>query len=264
MRRARRGTGRSATVPGAAGDVTARDGRAGDGAAPVGAGAGTEDRALSTPGWWWGRVIAFVMTRVLWRVRAAGDLRAGEGGRLLAVNHVNVVDGPLVWAVLRRPAHFLVKVEMFRGVFGWALREVGQIPIDRSRPDRTALTIASHALRTGRVVGVFPEGARGRGDVTEVRTGIAWLALQTGVPVVPVAVLGTRRSGERAGRLPPVGRRLHVVVGDPFTVRRPDGLTGRLALAAAAEQVRERLATHVAAASQATGVALPQDDGARP
>lgn len=220
------------------------------------------DGALSTPGWWWGRVIAFLLTRVLWRVRLIGDRCAGDGARLLAVNHVNVIDGPLVWSALHRPSHFLVKTEMFRGVFGWALREVGQIPIDRSRPDRTALTTAARALRTDRVVGVFPEGARGRGDVTEVRTGIAWLALQTGAPVVPVAVLGTRRSGERSGRLPPVGRRLHVVVGEAFAVTRPDGLTGRAALAAAAEQVREHLARHVAESSALTGVALPQDSGA--
>ncbi|MGF1663537.1 MAG: lysophospholipid acyltransferase family protein [Kineosporiaceae bacterium] len=218
------------------------------------------ERALSTPGWWWGRWIAFALSRVLWRVRTTGPM-APSGAFLLAVNHVNVIDGPLVWAVHRRPTHFLVKTEMFRGLFGWALREVGQIPVDRSRPDRAALATAVHALRTGRIVGVFPEGARGRGDVSEVRTGIAWLALQAGAPVVPVAVLGTRRSGERAGRLPPLGRRLHVVVGEPFAVDRPEGRAGRALLADAAEQVRARLAAHVRAAVAGTGVDLPDDAG---
>jgi 1-acyl-sn-glycerol-3-phosphate acyltransferase len=220
----------------------------------------TADRVLSTPGWWWSRWLAFAMTRMLWRVRTTGPTTR-PGAFLLAVNHVNVLDGPLVWAVHARPTHFLVKTEMFRGVFGWALRQVGQIPVDRSRPDRAALATAVHALRTGRVVGVFPEGARGRGDVSEVRTGIAWLALQAAAPVVPVAVLGTRRSGERAGRLPPLGRRLHVVIGEPFPVTRPEGVTGRAALAAAAEQVRARLADHVRAAVTGTGIDLPDDAG---
>ncbi|MGF1646963.1 MAG: lysophospholipid acyltransferase family protein [Kineosporiaceae bacterium] len=220
------------------------------------------DGTLSTPGWWWSRGVAFALTRVLWRVRTTGPTGRPEAF-LLAVNHVNVLDGPLVWAVHPRPTHFLVKTEMFRGFFGWALRQVGQIPVDRSRPDRAALSTAVHALRTGRVVGVFPEGARGRGDVTEVRTGIAWLALQAGSPVVPVAVLGTRRSGERSGRLPSLGRRLHVVIGEPFVVVRPQGLTGRAALTAAAEQVRVRLAAHVRDAVERTGMELPDDAGER-
>lgn len=222
--------------------------------------AGQAEAVLSTPGWWWGRVIAFVMTRVLWRVRAIRGAPAA-GPLLLAVNHVSVLDGPLVWAVQRRPTHFLVKTEMFRGVFGWALRQVGQIPVDRSRPDRTALATAAHALRSGRAVGIFPEGGRGRGDVSEVRTGIAWLALQTGTPVTPVAVLGTRRSGERAGRLPSPGRRLHVDIGACFPVERPEGLSGRAALAAAAEQVRVRLAAHVHEAVGRSGISLPGDTG---
>ncbi len=225
------------------------------------AGADVAERILATPGRWWGAVIAFVVGRVLWPTRSSGVPVAATGPLVLAINHVNIVDGPIVYSRFPRHVHFLVKIEMFRGIFGFVLRQVGQIPIDRSGPDRVAMSAALHALRHGRVVGVFPEGARGRGDVVEVRTGIAWLALRSGAPVLPVAVLGTRVSGQRAGSLPRLRRGIHVVYGRPFTVDRTVGGSGRAALAAAAEQVRVELAAHVTAASEQTGVALPSDSG---
>jgi 1-acyl-sn-glycerol-3-phosphate acyltransferase len=212
-------------------------------------------------GRWWGAVVGFVVAHVLWRTRTSGREHYASGPALLAVNHVSVLDGPLVYSANRRTVHFLVKKEMFRGFFGWVLREVGQIPVDRAGSDRAALAAAVAVLRAGGVAGIFPEGSRGRGDVAAVRTGIAWIALQSGAPVVPVAVLGTRRTGERAGGVPPLRRRLHVVAGEPFTLTRPPGVPGKQALAAAAEEVRVRLGAHVLAASAATGVPLPDDTG---
>jgi 1-acyl-sn-glycerol-3-phosphate acyltransferase len=223
------------------------------------------DQVLAAPGWWWSRLVGLVLTRIVWRVRVHGPTAAlATGPFVLAINHVNVVDGPLVFVVCRRRVHFLVKAEMFRGAFGWVLRQMGQIPLNRAGLDRTALTTAARALEQGHVVGVFPEGARGRGDVTEVRRGVAWLGLHSGAPVVPIAVLGTRRSGQRTGSLPSFRRRLHVVVGHPFTLPTEHGRAGRVALAAAAEHVRVLLADHVQQATAAVGVALPEDSGRDP
>nr|WP_284290760.1 hypothetical protein [Angustibacter aerolatus] len=79
-------------------------------------------------------------------------------------------------------------------------------------------------LKRGDVVGVFPEGSRGAGDVAAVHAGITWLALQSGAPIVPVATLGTRRPGDRERIQPaaaPAGRRLRRP-GDPrVAARRP-------------------------------------------
>ncbi len=176
-----------------------------------------------------------------------------------------MLDGPLVYSAnWSRSVHFLVKKEMFRGFFGWVLHQVGQIPVDRSGGDRTALTAAVAVLRDGGAAGIFPEGSRGRGDVAAVRTGIAWIALQSGAPVVPVAVLGTRRTGERHGGLPRLFRHLHVVHGEPFHLVRPDGVPGKQALAMAAEQVRLRLVAHVEASVALTGESLPDDPGTTP
>lgn len=216
----------------------------------------------AAPGRWWGRLVGAVVAHVLWRTDVRGLEHVAEGPLLLAVNHVSVLDGPLVYSCnWRRSVHFLVKKEMFHGFFGWVLSQVGQIPVDRSGSDRTALSTAVAVLREGGAAGIFPEGSRGRGDVAAVRTGIAWIALQSGAPVVPVAVLGTRRTGERSGGLPRLRRRLHVVLGEPFTLERPAGVPGKQALAMAAEQVRVRLVEHVAAAVALTGEPLPDDGG---
>ena len=219
--------------------------------------------APTAPGRWWGRLVGFVVAHVIWRTDVRGLEHVGDGPVLLAVNHVSVLDGPLVYSAnWRRGAQFLVKKEMFRGFFGWVLLQVGQIPVDRSGGgDRGALSKAVAVLREGGVAGIFPEGHRGRGDVAAVRTGIAWIALQSGAPVVPVAVLGTRRTGEKPGGLPTPRRRLRVVHGEPFHLARPDGVPGKQALAMAAEQVRLRLGAHVEAAVALTGEPLPGDPG---
>ena len=219
--------------------------------------------APTAPGRWWGRIVGFVVAHVRWNTDVRGLDNLGEGPVLLAVNHVSVLDGPLVYSSNRRTVHFLVKKEMFRGFFGWVLRQVGQIPVDRAGSDRGALSAAVAVLREGGAAGIFPEGSRGRGDVAAVRTGIAWIALQSGAPVVPVAVLGTRRTGEPAGGLPRLRRRLRVVHGEPFHLVREPGVPGKQALAAAAEQVRVRLVEHVAAAVALTGEPLPDDPGTR-
>lgn len=191
-----------------------------------------------------GRLLATLMRSVLWPTTVEGHVSQLDGARILAVNHVSLLDGPMVWAAVPRPVHFLVKKEMFRSVFGVVLRGVGQIPIDRSGPDRSAMLTALHALRTGRLVGIFPEGSRGRGDVAEVRTGIAWLALQSQAPVVPVAVIAEGHGDGPVG-VPRLRKRMHLHIGEAFQVSAREGLSRRETVAAAAEEIRVRLAAHV-------------------
>ncbi|HMO12281.1 MAG TPA: lysophospholipid acyltransferase family protein, partial [Actinotalea sp.] len=123
------------------------------------------------------------------------------GAVVIAANHVSVIDGPLLHGVVPRDTHLLVKREAFRGVVGAILRGAGQIPVDRVT-GRSALEAALAVLRRGGAVGIFPEGGRGDGAVQSVRAGVAWLAVHGGAPVVPVAILGTRRTGEGIGHLP--------------------------------------------------------------
>ncbi|MBE9927182.1 1-acyl-sn-glycerol-3-phosphate acyltransferase, partial [Cellulosimicrobium cellulans] len=101
---------------------------------------------------------------------------------------------------------------------------------------------------------------------TSARAGAAWLALTGHARVVPVAVLGTRRAGEGVNRIPGLRRRLVVRFGEPLTVERAPGVSGKQALEDANERIRTALAELVADTVALTGVALPLDDprGDRP
>ncbi len=196
---------------------------------------------------------------VAWRVRTTGlEHLPGRGPVLLAANHTGLLDGPLVWGVVPRDVRFLVKDEMFTGALGALLRATRQLPVDRGG-GRRALVEAAGVLAAGGVVGLFPEGTRGRGDVARLRSGVAWLALRSGAPVVPVAVLGTSATG--AGRrLPRARATLHVALAPPVHLTGSGtgsgsgagsgsgtgAATRRGAVEAAAEQLRVVLAAHVA------------------
>jgi len=216
----------------------------------------------------WTRGIGKFLAHGVWNARILGAEHVPTSGPVLfAANHASIMDGPLLYGVTPRRAHFLVKKEMFEGspltrFVGWALLQAGQIPIDRSRGDRDALQSVLAVLSSGGAAGVFPEGTRGRGDAASVRSGIAWIALQSGAPVVPVACLGAHLPGERARSVPPVRRKLTFSFGEPFTVVKEPGVPGRIALANAVEQVRVKLSSHVLDSLQRTGIALPEDETA--
>ncbi len=175
------------------------------------------------------------------RVRVAERSRLPlTGPVVLVANHSSMVDGPILFGVLPRRVVFLIKQEMFRGLAGRGLRRIGQLAVRRGVADRTPLLAAQQVLRSGGVVGVFPEGTRGAGDVAQAQQGAAWLARSTGAVVVPVACRGTRRPEGSGRRFRPV---VDILVGEPFELPAD---RGRQALEKATEQVRDRLATLVA------------------
>ncbi len=197
------------------------------------------------------------LLRLVWDVRVVGAGRVpATGPVLLAGNHLGVLDGPLLHAAAPRPSHLLVKEEMFRGVLGLVLRTAGQLPVDRES-GRSGLESARAVLRRGGVVGIFPEGNRGRGDAASVRAGVGWLAVHADAPVVPVALLGTRRTGESVGRLPGLRRRLVVEFGEPVLPQ--PAASSRESVRLTAEAVGLALVAHVSAAADRHGVTLPAD-----
>ena len=176
-----------------------------------------------------------------WCFRPALRVRVHHGERIpstgpvvLAANHSAFVDGPLLLGLVGRRAVFLTKQEMFRGPLAWLLPRIGQLAVRRGEPDPAPLRAAVGVLRGGGMVGVFPEGTRGAGDVAAVQHGAAWLARAAGAVVLPVVVRGTRRGPRRRFR-----PRVDVLVGPPLTVA-PGG--GRAGLVAATETVRAALA----------------------
>lgn len=167
------------------------------------------------------------------RIPAAGPV-------VLVANHSALVDGPLLFGMLGRRSVFLVKQELFGGALGKGLRTIGQLAVRRGEPDRAPLTAALSVLRGGGLVGVFPEGTRGTGEVAAAQQGAAWLARASGARILPVVIRGTRRPAGAGRRFRP---RVDVWVGEPLPA--PTG-KGRAELAAATETVRGALAALVA------------------
>lgn len=205
----------------------------------------------------WSRRVGWVLAKVLWHTKVIGAENIPKSGRvLIAANHTGIIDGPLLHGVIPRSSHIIIKEEIFNVfVIGSLMRWAGQIPVDRKN-GRAALLTALAMLNEDRLVGVFPEGSRGSGDVKSTKAGIAWLAVRSGAPVVPVAILGTRPPGKKAGHIPGPRGKLHVVYGEPFTASDPDAGTGRAAVAQAMGVIQERMSDHVRQASEYTGVAL--------
>lgn len=209
-----------------------------------------------------GRRLAAGVLPAVWRLRAFDAWRVPSTGPvILAVNHSHNVDGPVLAAMAPRPVHFLVKREAFVWPLGVFLRGIGQLPVDRGRPDRAAVTAALAVLRAGGVLGIFPEGTRTNGDFAAIRSGLAYFALRSGAPVVPVAMLG---SGDRRGRviraLPPQRARIDAVFGAPFTVPAGGGRRTRAALDEATALLQARLSDHLRRARRLTG----REDGRDP
>jgi 1-acyl-sn-glycerol-3-phosphate acyltransferase len=196
--------------------------------------------------------------RAYWRVHVhAPEYVPTSGPVILAANHVAVLDGPLLAAVTRRLSFALIKREMFAGTVGRVLVHFGQIPIDRRTIDLTAISRSIQILRANKVLAVFPEGSRGAGEVRVARGGAVYLAMVTGAPIVPVALLGTREPGQTRDELPRRGAPLHVAYGEPLVVPRSDWPRRRPSVAEWTEQLRTRLAAHVAETQERIGLPLP-------
>ncbi|QER86019.1 lysophospholipid acyltransferase family protein [Streptomyces tendae] len=224
----------------------------------------------STQGAEVGRRIGVGLMYGLWKPRVLGSWRVPASGPVIfAVNHSHNIDGPMVMGVAPRPTHFLIKKEAFVGPLDPFLTGIGQLKVDRHSTDRTAIARALGVLEQGGVLGIFPEGTRGEGDFASIRAGLAYFAVRSGAPIVPVAVLGSSdRPGRLVKALPPLRSRVDVVFGDPFDAiegaRSSDtggggrraggsGRRTRKALDEATARIQKQLTAHLENARRLTG-----------
>ncbi len=128
-----------------------------------------------------------------------GERGKRNGAWILAANHISHFDPPLLSVATRRTIDWMAMGELFSNrIFGWLLKSVGAFPVKRGKPDRQALREAVGRLKTGRVIGIFPEGGIRDGAASvleggEIRPGISMLAFLAETPVVPVVILGSDR-----------------------------------------------------------------------
>jgi 1-acyl-sn-glycerol-3-phosphate acyltransferase len=153
-----------------------------------------------------------------------------EGPVLLAANHRSFLDPFVIGATARRPLYYVAKKELFTNrLFGWFLNALGAFPVDRGASDQEMLETARRILERGDAVLVFPEGTRIRhGALATPKRGIGRLALETGTPVVPVAVTGTEHV-RHGWRIRP--RKVRVRAGRALTFPTVDNPSRELAQA---------------------------------
>ncbi len=192
------------------------------------------------------RAVGAATARALFRVQLDGvENVPASGPVLLAGNHTGFVDGPLLFLLAPRPPAMLAKAEIFLGPLDRVFRALGQIPVHRGTPDRAALKQGLAHLAAGGALGVFPEGTRGSGAFDQIAEGLAYLAVRSGSPVVPVAVLGTQAAWQKGASLPKLRAPVRLVFGPPVTLIVDGDPRARRTVATAAEQLRTALVEHL-------------------
>lgn len=173
-----------------------------------------------------GRFILTPLARVLYRPRIeGGSLVPKTGPVIFASNHLSFLDSIAIPVAAPRPVHFLAKASYFegRGFKGWVNREfftaIGAIPVQRGAGQAAldALDQQRVLLEQGSAVALYPEGTRSLdGRLYKGRTGVAFLALQTGAPVVPVGLIGTDKVMPVGAKRPNLRARVTVKFGEPL------------------------------------------------
>lgn len=155
-----------------------------------------------------------------WRIIGRGNLPL-EGPVMVVCNHVSYWDPVLVGCAMTRQVHFMAKAELFSyPVLGPLVRALGAFPIKRGQSDRNALRTAIHLLQDGKVLGVFPEGTRSKtGALMVFKPGITMLAYKVECPILPVAVVNSRRIF--SGWFHPVEVRIGEPIEMPHMDKRP-------------------------------------------
>jgi 1-acyl-sn-glycerol-3-phosphate acyltransferase len=140
-------------------------------------------------------VVVGAIARVVWRLRVVGSENVPlDGGLVVACNHVSNFDPPILGVSLPRPVWYMAKKELFAiPGLGWLIAHLNAFPVDRQAGGTAALRASLRLIKQGKCVGVFPEGGRNPAGEKEVKAGAAFLAAASGAPVVPAAILGTRR-----------------------------------------------------------------------
>jgi 1-acyl-sn-glycerol-3-phosphate acyltransferase len=151
---------------------------------------------------WW---LLVPLIRVYWRIRVDGrKLLPRRRGLIVASNHWSGVDPIMVCSSFWRPVHWLAKIELVKSIkIAWFFKAAAVIPINRDAPEHEPFERAASLIKRGAVFGIYPEGTRSiDGRLYRGYTGVARIAQESGAPVIPTAVMGTRESVPKGKLIP--------------------------------------------------------------
>lgn len=183
---------------------------------------------------------------------------------IYASNHIGYMDGPLLLCAIHQPVHVITKFEVFTQLLGAVLRRGGAVPVFWNGADRRALRHSVERLNAGEAVALFTEGSRCKGRHDWIRDGVAYLLASSEVDVVPIAVLGTRHTGQDKEMITPFKQQTALIVGEPIPAA--DLLRGfekpfnREDLRQIGERIRAHLQAFTLETEVRVGIALPTDD----
>ncbi len=176
----------------------------------------TRSRGVFAPVYWPVRMVVQPAILIYFRLRRLGREHIPAGGVILASNHRSFLDPFAIGCSVRPPIFFMAKREMFRNpLLGWILNCLGAFPVRRGESDEESMATALALLERGHAVVIFPEGTRIRtGSLQRPKRGVGRLALESGRPVVPIAVTGSERARD-GWKIKPV--KVHLRFGAPLT-----------------------------------------------
>lgn len=163
------------------------------------------------------RMICRITLAVLRRWKVYGrDKLPQSGGVIIVSNHASFWDPIIIGCTFQRKVSYMGKEELFKinPVFTWLIKQLQTFPIKRGQMDLSAVRFALDHLKSGNMIGLFPEGTRSKsGDLQEARNGAAMLAVKAGVPILPVGIIGSKGWGK-----------VVVNVGDPIDMSAYSGV----------------------------------------
>ncbi|OMF73094.1 lysophospholipid acyltransferase family protein [Paenibacillus glucanolyticus] len=178
------------------------------------------------------RAVVRGLFAILYRFESVGVHNIpSEGGVLICSNHISIRDPISVGIHVKRQVKFMAKAELFKiPVFGWLVRQLGAFPVKRGGVSKESIKMALTILRSGEIMGIFPEGTR-NSDATAAKRGAASFALRSGATVIPAAIIGDYK----------LFRKVKIIYGAPVDLSQFEGDKSPEALDAATGMIMAKI-----------------------